>query len=67
MLMEQFPLLATEPAEGLSAWAVIMLIFSCTLLYGGFFWCTSIAWNNRHKHTDGDEEETAQPSSTWEQ
>jgi hypothetical protein len=32
----------------ISAW--IMLIFGCLVLYGGFFWCLSIARRSEKKH-----------------
>jgi len=62
------PILAAAPAgEHLSWWAVTMLIFSCLVLYGGFFWCTSIAWQNRHKHRLDDEEEQEIHVSAWDE
>ena len=63
------PVLAVEQVTTLSPESIIMLLFGCAVLYGGFFWCTSIAWKNRHKHQGDDEEEMEEESTpaSWDQ
>ena len=34
------PVLAVEQVTTLSPESIIMLLFGCAVLYGGFFWCT---------------------------
>ena len=55
--LNTIPLLAAEQSTSLSMSAIIMFIFACLVLYGGFFWCTKIAWDNRGRHQEDQEQE----------
>jgi hypothetical protein len=55
-LLQAMPEPTTAPVTALSPDSIIMLLVGCLVLYGGFFWCTNIAWKNRHKNASSDKD-----------